>query len=130
MFTKEINNKSFTVPEVKDLLAATDLGTDHTVEDWPYGRQKRCSMRFYVEHKGRFGERLVKQSTFNGRVNKPKPGTYATKVKLILIDDRIAHVRWSKDYGMLEVSIEDGKYLGQTFYSDEAIELAWHFFKI
>ena len=118
---------TFLVPELDDVLEAKDLGRDHTVDDWPWGRKQRCSMHFFVESNKR-GERLVKQSTMNGRRNMPKKKTYATKVKVVEIDGKIGHVEWSADYGMFGVTIQDGKYASQTFYDTEGKMLRDMFF--
>lgn len=63
--------KTYFEPELEDVLKATDLGTEHVVDNWPWGRQQRCTMSFFVEENNR-GERLVKQSKMNGRFYKPK----------------------------------------------------------
>ena len=123
----EKNGKTFLEPELEDVMAAKDLGTEHTVEDWPWGRKRRCEMHFFVERNKR-GERFVKQSRMDGRQYKPKAGTYATRVKIIEIDGKIGHVKWHRAYRHLGVNIEDGKYCGKTFYDDEAEELAGKFF--
>lgn len=127
---KEINRGSggsYLKPEFEDVLNAKDLGTEHVVDDWPWGRQQRCTMSFLVE-KNKRGERFVKQSRMKGRTYKPKTGTYATRVKIIEIDGKIGHVRWDKRYGGFGVSIEDGKYYSKVFYDYEAMELAEKFF--
>jgi hypothetical protein len=112
--------------ELEDVLAAIDLGTDHVVEDWPWGRKQRCSMHFYVESNKR-GERFVKQSTMNGRSYKPKARTYAERVTIIEILGKIGHVEFSK-YGMVGVYVQDSKFSGETFFDEEAMTLAKHFF--
>ena len=117
-------------PEFEDVLKATDLGTEHVVDDWPWGRQQRCTMSFFVEENNKRGERLVKQSKMNGRFYKPKTGTYATRVKIVEIDGKIGHVRWSNMHGIFEVNIEDGKYCSKTFFDDEAKQLARKFFGV
>lgn len=126
MKTKEIYGKEYFEPELEDVLLATDLGDDHTVDDWPWGRKQRCSMHFFVERSKR-GERFVKQSTMNGRTYKPKRSTYQTKVKIIELDGKIGHVSWNM-YGMFGVNIEDGKYLSVTFYDDDARKLKENYF--
>ena len=128
MLEKESYGKTYLVPELKDLLKATDLGTEHVVYEWPWGRKQKCIMRFFVET-GPKGERFVKQSTFRGRVNKPKKSTYARRVKIIELDGKIGHVEWSKNYSMFTVYIEDSKYFGATWHDEEAEKLFKHFFK-
>lgn len=114
-------------PEFEDVRSATDLGEDHTVKDWPWGRKQRCSMRFFVETHPKRGQRFVKQSAMKGRSYKPKKATYATRVKIVQIDGRIGRVTWHKGYGHFGIDIEDGKYASQTFFDNEARELAKHF---
>lgn len=115
-------------PEIEDVLAAKDLGTEHVVDDWPWGRKRRCTMGFYVERDPKRGERFVKQSRMDGRQYKPKKGTYATRVKIIEIDGKIGHVVWHEGYGHFGVNIEDSKYRSMTFFDDEARQLAKKFF--
>ena len=110
-----------------DVLVATDLGHEHVVDDWPWGRKQRCSMHFFVESNKR-GERFVKQSTFRGRTNKAKTATYSSQVKLIELDGKIGHVEWHEGYQMFSVYIEDGKYLNPTFHDEEAQALGDRFF--
>ena len=126
MDTRDIHGKEFLLPTLEDVLEATDLGKDHVVDDWPWGRKQRCSMHFFVEVNKR-GERFVKQSTFNGRTYKPKASTYSTKVSIVEIDGKIGHVEWTK-YGIFAIYIEDGKYLTQNFFDEDADALRKHFF--
>lgn len=115
--------------ELEDVLRATDLGTNHVVDDWPWGRKQRCSMHFFVEFQPYHGERFVKQSTFKGRTYKPKLATYATCVKIIELDGKIGHVEYNAIYGTFNIYIEDGKYRGPAFFEDEAKRLKAHFFE-
>lgn len=127
MIEKSFGNRTLLEPEYRDVLIAIDLGTNHVVDNWPWGRKQRCTMSFLVE-KNKRGERFVKQSRFNGRMYKPKAGTYATRVKIIEIDGKIGHVKWHDGYGHFGVSIEDGRYFDKIFFDDEAKELAKIFF--
>ena len=111
--------------ELEDVLEAIDLGTDYTVEDWPWGRKQRCSMHFYVESNKR-GQRLVKQSTLNGRTYKPKARTYSSRVTIIEILGKIGHVEMS-DY-MVGVYVQDSKFSGASFFEADAALLSKHFF--
>lgn len=125
---KTYDDKIALIPEVSDVLEATDLGTNHTVDDWPWGRKRRCSMHFFVESNKR-GERFVKQSTMDGRTYKPKTATYATKVKLIEIDGKMGHVEWNRSFQMFSVYIEDGQYWSGDFHGEEAQKLFKHYFQ-
>jgi hypothetical protein len=123
----EIGSKTYLEPELEDVLGATDLGTDHVIDDWPWGSRKTCKMHFSVESTNR-GERLVKQSTFNGRVNKPKKTTYASRVKIIEIDGKIGHVELTKSMSHVGVRMQDGSYKEATFWDEDAKKIASHFF--
>lgn len=122
------SNKTFFVPEFDDVMNAKDLGTDHTVEDWPFGRSKRCSMHFFVETDPKRGERFVKQSTMNGRSYKPKKDTYHTKCKIVEIDGKIGNVVWHDGFNQFGVNIQDGHYSSQTFFNEDATALKNKFF--
>ena len=37
MIEKSFGNKKMLEPEYKDVMAATDLGIFHVVDDWPWG---------------------------------------------------------------------------------------------
>lgn len=120
-------HKTYLEPEIDDVLNAANLGEDHTVEDWPWGRKQRCSMHFFVETHPKRGQRFVKQSSMNGRTYKPKKATYYNRVAIVEIDGKVGHVSWHAGYGMFGVNIEDGQYLQRTFHDDEAQRLAKHF---
>ena len=126
MKEKSYESSTLLVPELQDVMEAKDLGEDYTVDDWPWGRKQRCSMRFFVETTKR-GQRFVKQSTMNERTYKPKKTTYCDRVRIILIDDKIGHVSWNNNYKHFGVDIEDGKYTSVTFYDEEGLTLAKHF---
>jgi hypothetical protein len=127
MKEKDIAGKMYLEPELEDILGAKNLGNDYTVEDWPWGRQQRCSMHFFVEST-KNGERFVKQSTFKGRTNKPKKATYASRVTIIEIDGKIGRVEWSKSYNHVGVYIEDGRYDNVTFFDEPGKKVVEHFF--
>ena len=117
-------------PEFEDVMKAKDLGLSHVVEDWPWGRKKRCTMLFYVERDPKRGERFVKQSRMDGRQYKPKKSTYSGRVKIVEIDGKIGHVEWHGGYRHFGINIEDGRYCGKTFFDDEAKQLAARFFGV
>lgn len=112
---------------VTDVLAAEDLGTDHTIDDWPWGSRQSCSMHFWVESHPKRGERFMKQSTFRDRTYKAKKATYTGKVRLIQIDGKMGHVEWNPHYHLFGIQIEDSSYSRPTFHRKEAIQLARHF---
>ena len=109
----------------QDVLQATDLGQDLTVDDWPFGRIRQCSMHFFVES-GKRGQRLVRQSTMNGRTYKPKKDTYATGVKLVELGGKTGYIKWSDDWQHLTVCKHDGNHI-QTFFDTDARIIARHF---
>lgn len=123
----EIYGKKYLELELDDVLGAIDLGDCHEVEDWPWGRKQSCQMKFSVESTNR-GERLVKQSTFKGKVYKAKKTTYASRVKIIEIDGKVGHVELTKTMSHVGVRMQDGKYKEATFWDDEAKQIASHFF--
>lgn len=65
-------------PIVKQILGATTEETPYVIENYPYGFTLRTTLRAWIEHKPKFGERAVTQTMNpkNGRWNKPKCGTY------------------------------------------------------
>jgi hypothetical protein len=127
MLEQELHGKKYLKPEMEDVLGAINLGKDHVVEDWPWGRKQRCSMHFFVESNKR-GERFVKQSTFKGRTYKPKASTYSTQVTIIELDGKIGRAEWSEGYQLLRVQMEDGKYLEATFFEEDGQVVADYFF--
>jgi len=71
------------------LSGHTDMETSYVVEDYPYGFNLRTTIRYWVETKKRFGQRVVSQ-TMNpktGRWNKTKPGIYMPVIMLALDND-------------------------------------------
>ena len=126
MKEKSYGSSTLLEPELGDVLAATDLGEDYTVNDWPWGRKQRCSMHFFVETTKR-GQRFVKQSTMNTKTYKPKKSTYCDRVKIILIDGKIGHISSHNNYKHFGVNIEDGQYASVTFFDQEGLTLAKHF---
>lgn len=127
MIEKSFELSTLLEPEIADVLAAVDLGEDHTVDDWPWGRKQRCSMRFFIETNPKRGQRFVKQSTMNDRTYKPKKTTYSDRVKIVKIDGKIGYLSWHKNYKHMGINIEDGKYASVTFFDDDALLLARHF---
>ena len=65
--------------------------TAYTVEDYPYGFRLRCTIRYWIETKKGYGQRLVSQTTNPKRPgevwNKPKAGTYAP-IMVMILDER------------------------------------------
>jgi hypothetical protein len=128
MLEKEIYGKTHFEPELKDVLECTDLGNDYTVDDWPWGRKRRCSMHFFIESNKR-GQRFVKQSTLEGRTYKPKASTYDFRSTIVEIDGKVGHLSVGS-YGGACIRIEDGKYLSKTFYDEDFLVIAQKFFNV
>lgn len=127
MKTVNIIGKEFLEVELEDLLECEILPDAVEIDDWPYGRRKRCIMKFSIETKGN-KQRMVKQSIFNGRPNKPKRATYASRVFLIKIDEKIGRVEFAKNYSMVSVYMEDSRFTAKTFHTDiEFQTLADHY---
>ena len=118
----------FFVPEFQDVLDAKNLGNDYIVNDWPFGSRKKCVMHFSVESNNR-GQRLVKQSTLDGRSYKPKKSTYSEQCKIVEIFGKVGDINYSKNGVMVIINIQDSKYSSQSFFDDEAKQLYHKFFK-
>jgi hypothetical protein len=100
-----MNDEHLTVPRVQVLHGHTSPDTAYLVEDYPYGRRLRCTIRYWVETatkgaaKGK--QRFVSQTT-NPRQpgqawNNPHAATYSALVVLYL--DEQKHVqRWESGY--------------------------------
>lgn len=65
-------------------------GDKFEATDYPYGYNMRTSMFFWVEFKPGKGYRAVRQSVNpkNGRMNKPKAGTYTDFMFLAVVDGK------------------------------------------
>lgn len=75
------------------LYGHVDPASAYVVDDYPYGYRLRTQIRYWIESKPKFGDRLVSQ-TLNpktGKWNKPKPGQYATVLFMFLNSD--GHVK-------------------------------------
>lgn len=75
-------------PIYKTLVGHTTPETGFVVEDYPYGFRLRTQIRYWIETKKGFGQRLCSQTLNpkNGRWNKPKPGTY--NVVAVMVEDQ------------------------------------------
>ena len=79
--------------------------TAYVVDDYPYGFRLRTQIRYWLDHKGSNGWRLVSQ-TLNpktGRWNKPKASTYSRWAGAMYLDSQ-NHVKWA---GLTEYSDVD-----------------------
>lgn len=78
----------------------TSPETAHVVDDYPYGFRLRCKIRYWLEHKPRFGYRFVSQTTNPKKTlpdgshpwNKPKAGCYDQFAVLYLDSQNHVHV--------------------------------------
>ena len=96
------------IERVRVLHGHTSADTAYTVDDYPYGFQLRCKIRYWVEtgakgaSKGR--QRFVSQTTNPKRVgevwNKPKASTYSLLVFLFLDAEDHVHAFHVSDYGV------------------------------
>ena len=77
------------------LKGHTSPETAYIVEDYPYGLRLRCKIRYWLETKKGFGQRLVSQTTNPKRPgevwNKSKAGTY--NVVAVMILDEQDHIQ-------------------------------------
>ena len=82
---------------MKVLSGHTSPETAYVVEDYPYGFRLRCRIRYWLEHRPKFGFRLMSQTTNPKRLgepwNKPKGSTYC-HFGVMILDDK-GHVTWS-----------------------------------
>lgn len=71
------------------LTGHTSPETGYRVDDYPYGYTLRTTIRYWVETKKNFGQRMVSQTVNpkNGRLNKPKAGTYCA-IQLLALDEQ------------------------------------------
>lgn len=70
--------------------------TAYVVDDYPYGYNARCKIRYWLEYREGHGFRFVSQTTNprKGHVwNKPKASTYAAISACMVINEE-GHVNW------------------------------------
>ncbi len=69
--------------------------TAYLVDDYPYGYSLRCKIRYWLEHSGNKGWRMVSQTQNpkNGRWNAPKKSTYCNIGACMFLDEN-NHVKW------------------------------------
>ncbi len=76
------------------LVGHDSEATAYVVADYPYGFRLRCQIRYWVETKVGYGQRLCSQTSNPKREglvwNKPKKGTYSSVVVMTL--DAVGHV--------------------------------------
>ena len=77
------------------LKGHTSPETAYVVDDYPYGFRLRCKIRYWIETKPGFGQRMASQTTNPKKAgecwNKPKPSTYSP-VRVLYLDDK-GHVQ-------------------------------------
>ena len=70
----------------QQLVGHVSPETAFVVADYPYGFRLRCQIRYWIETKPGFGQRLVSQTSNPKKPglvwNKPKAGTYAPLIVL------------------------------------------------
>ena len=75
---------------MQTLIGHTSPETAYVVDDYPYGWNLRCKIRYWLEFKPKHGFRICSQTTNPKRGdmwNKPKAGVYHTLAALVLNDD-------------------------------------------
>jgi len=73
---------------VKQIVGADSPETAYVVKDYPYGFRLRTTLRSWIEHNPRYGERAVTQTINpkNGKWNKIKAGTY-NSIEVLGVDE-------------------------------------------
>jgi hypothetical protein len=113
------------------LLGHTSENTAHVVADYPFGFQKRCQIRFWVETNER-GQRVYSQTTNPDKPgvvwNKPKKSTYTALRVLYLdpADGRVKEVGISEHATSAQVELFLNTYGAENFtdeYSSKTLEL-------
>ena len=65
--------------------------TAYVVEDYPYGFRLRCTIRYWIETKPKFGQRMMSQTTNPKKAgvvwNKPNGSTYSA-VLILCLDEK------------------------------------------
>ena len=79
----------------KPLYGHTDMNSAYMVDDYPYGRQLRCRIRYWLESDAKKGFRFVSQTEDprSLRGNNPKKSTYADLGGCMYLDGK-GHVQW------------------------------------
>lgn len=108
----------------------TSPETAYLVDDYPYGFRLRCKIRYWVETKEGFGQRLVSQTTNPKREgthwNKPKASQYCPLVALYLDENQhlVSHgLRQYGDAGNLDEYIAAFPLTCATEYAVKRIKL-------
>jgi aromatic ring-opening dioxygenase catalytic subunit (LigB family) len=70
--------------------------TAYVVDDYPYGHQLRCKIRYWIEEKKGYGQRFCSQTT-NPKIseevwNKPKHGVYHEMV-IMYLDEKTRYIQ-------------------------------------
>jgi hypothetical protein len=94
--------------------------TAYVTHDYPYGRL-RCEMRFWVDSRPKFGQRLMMQSVNpkNGRENKPHAGNYHAIVCLFINNDNGHCEHWViGDYNNTKTQLEQFETVFGSVMSD------------
>lgn len=86
------------------LYGHTDMNSAYPVDDYPYGRQLRCKIRYWLESDPRKGFRFVSQTEDPRKLkwNNPKKSTYSMLGGCMYLDAK-DHVVWT---GLTEYSNE------------------------
>lgn len=112
---------------MKTLTGHTSKETARVVDDYPYGYRLRCKIRYWMEHKPRFGFRLVSQTTNPKKPgefwNKPKPSTYAACAVMVETDEGHIEQRGLGLYPSLENAQAFQKEYGQALEGTKAGEM-------
>jgi hypothetical protein len=85
------------VASKEPLYGHTDMDSAFVVDDYPYGFNKRCKIRYWLESTPKKGFRFVSQTENpkTMRWNAPKKSTYALIAACLYKDDQ-DHVTWDQ----------------------------------
>jgi len=91
-----------------------------TTNDWPYGSKLRTTATFTIEANKR-GERVsrVTINPKNGRVNKPKTTTYATKVRIVDGSDGRTYIAELTMYGHITIMESNLQFQHSVFHTND-----------
>jgi len=118
----------------EDVLEAKQVHGKVRDATWPYGRHTTCTMELWIKRRDGWGERFLKQSTYNGKANRKKGRPYVTRAALIQVPvgqqdpkKRMGHVEWDGTTRVFRCFIQDSRVFDGHWDGEEAVELAKHF---
>lgn len=87
--------------EIKKIYRFEEVNDPDTaaivIDDYPYGFNKRCKIRYWLEAKKHKGYRFCSQTFYNGKWNAPKKSTY--NFIMIVYELENGHISYDSLYG-------------------------------